>query len=70
MIGLRSGLRLPRSSRVDEICIAVAEWAKGPTTWGPSLPGEGGTDARPSAHGTLRRAASTVRGAGAVDGWG
>ncbi|AGJ55601.1 hypothetical protein F750_3129 [Streptomyces sp. PAMC 26508] len=59
---------------MDEICIAVAEWAKGPATWGPSLPGEGGTgarrNARPSAHGTHRRPVSTVREAGAVEGWG
>jgi hypothetical protein len=33
---------------MDEICIAVVEWAKGPTTWGPSLPAEVGTGVRPS----------------------
>ncbi|GAA2962603.1 hypothetical protein GCM10020227_32720 [Streptomyces flavovirens] len=55
---------------MDEICIAVAEWAKGPTTWGPSLPGEGGTGVRRSVRGTPGRPRRTFRGSGAVGGWG
>jgi hypothetical protein len=43
MIGSRGGGRAnPASSRV-EICIAVADWARGPAIWVPSVPGGGDT---------------------------
>jgi len=29
-----------------EICIAVADWARGPTTWVLDVPGGEGTDAK------------------------
>ncbi|KAA0935708.1 hypothetical protein FGF04_16875 [Streptomyces apricus] len=46
MIGLRGGGRAPwKSSRV-EICIAVADWARGPMTSVLGVPGGGNTDAR------------------------
>jgi hypothetical protein len=56
---------------VDEICIAVAEWAKGQTTWGPSPSDEGGTGARPSVYGTSGREETwAALRAGAVAVWG
>ncbi|MFI5768727.1 hypothetical protein ACIA74_09260 [Streptomyces sp. NPDC051658] len=57
---------------MDEICIAVAEWAKGPTTWGPSLPGGVGTGVRRSAskaYGPVVRRVAEPE-AGVVAGWG
>ncbi|MFD7494500.1 hypothetical protein ACFV8T_19120 [Streptomyces sp. NPDC059832] len=57
---------------MDEICIAVAEWAKGPTTWGPSLPGGVGTGVRRSAskaYGPVVRRVAKPE-AGVVAGWG
>ena len=46
MIGLRGGGdAFWKSSRV-EICIAVADWARGPTTWVLDVPGGEGTDAK------------------------
>lgn len=73
MIGSHGGaVCVLSSSRVDEICIAVAEWAKGPTAWGPSLPDGVGTGVMGSAVGVrgpvVRRAAGP--GAGVVAGWG
>jgi hypothetical protein len=45
MIGLRGeGHASWKSSRV-EICIAVADWARGLTTWVLGVPGGGSTDA-------------------------
>ncbi|GAA2975689.1 hypothetical protein Sfulv_25950 [Streptomyces fulvorobeus] len=55
---------------MDEICIAVAEWAKGWTTWGPSLPDEGGTGARRNACRVRRQGTREVPEAGAVAAWG
>ncbi|GHF96952.1 hypothetical protein GCM10017667_29060 [Streptomyces filamentosus] len=43
MIGLRGGVVLPRKSSRVEICIAVADRARGRTTWVRSLSGGGGT---------------------------
>ncbi|MCX5111285.1 hypothetical protein OOK13_22600 [Streptomyces sp. NBC_00378] len=57
---------------MDEICIAVAEWAKGPTTWGPSLPGGVGTGVMRSAskaYGPVGRSMAKPE-AGVVAGWG
>ncbi|MEU1847730.1 hypothetical protein ABZ499_00245 [Streptomyces sp. NPDC019990] len=46
MIGLRGGGdAFWKSSRV-EICIAVADWARGLMTWVLDVPGGEGTDAR------------------------
>ncbi len=45
MIGLRGGVVLPRKSSRVEICIAVADRARGRTTWVRSLPGGEGTGA-------------------------
>lgn len=46
MIGLRGGGdAFWKSSRV-EICIAVADWARGPMTWVLDVPGGEGTGAR------------------------
>ncbi|TRO56904.1 hypothetical protein E4K73_44595 [Streptomyces sp. IB201691-2A2] len=73
MIGLRGGGCAPwKSSRV-EICIAVADWARGPMTWVLGVPGGGSTDAkrkrprhvrhrdrRANLSGTTRRAVWTV----------
>lgn len=73
MIGLLAvGLCLLRSSRVDEICIAVAEWAKAPTTSGPSLCGVGATGAMLNAYRAADRSRrpAAVPGSGAVAGWG
>ncbi|GGZ01196.1 hypothetical protein GCM10010327_34760 [Streptomyces nitrosporeus] len=55
---------------MEEICIAVAEWAKGPTTWVPSRPGGDGTGAGRDAGGTPGRPMPALRRSGAVDGWG
>ncbi|MFF8812947.1 hypothetical protein [Streptomyces pactum] len=38
MIGLRGGDRASQTSTRVEICIAVANWVKGPTTGVPSAP--------------------------------
>ncbi len=43
MIGLRGGVVLPRKSSRVEICIAVADRARGRKTWVRSLSGGGGT---------------------------
>ncbi|QER89854.1 hypothetical protein F3L20_02475 [Streptomyces tendae] len=61
-----------------EICIAVADWARGPTTWVLDVPGGEGTDARRRRRNrrvvhTASRSGSahwTGRGAGMVVGWG
>lgn len=46
MIGLRGGGdAFWKSSRV-EICIAVADWARGPMTWVLDVPGGEGTGAK------------------------
>lgn len=45
MIGLRGGVVLPRKSSRVEICIAVADRARGRTIWVRSLPAGGGTGA-------------------------
>ncbi|WEH40348.1 hypothetical protein OG233_13110 [Streptomyces sp. NBC_01218] len=57
---------------MDEICIAVAEWAKAPTARGPSLPGVGGTGAMLNAYRAAdrHRMPAAARGSGAVAGWG
>ncbi|MZD10159.1 hypothetical protein GTW43_34535 [Streptomyces sp. SID5785] len=55
-----------------EICIAVAaDWARGPTTWAPGVPGgasTGATTDRPGSSGPWR--VRTERAAGMVAGWG
>ncbi|RSS43497.1 hypothetical protein EF906_09675 [Streptomyces sp. WAC08241] len=61
MIGLRGGVVLPRKSSRVEICIAVADRARGRTTWVRSLPGGEGTGA-----GGPKTRARTLRGSGAV----
>ncbi|RDD86368.1 hypothetical protein DVZ84_25525 [Streptomyces parvulus] len=67
-----------------EICIAVADWARGPTTWVLDVPGGEGTGARRmkrpkhvrhTAHratptGTHGTPAGRGRRAGMVVGWG
>ncbi|MYS76767.1 hypothetical protein G3I66_27920 [Streptomyces rubrogriseus] len=67
-----------------EICIAVADWARGPMTWVLDVPGGEGTDARrrkrpkhvrhtaPPASPTGSTGGPTGwgRGAGMVVGWG
>ncbi|GGL73079.1 hypothetical protein GCM10010129_15960 [Streptomyces fumigatiscleroticus] len=63
-----------------EICIAVADWARGPTTWVLDVPGGEGTDAtrrrRPKhvrhkvRRGSPSGSTGWVRGAGMVVGWG
>ncbi|NEC74389.1 hypothetical protein EF913_04570 [Streptomyces sp. WAC04189] len=67
-----------------EICIAVADWARGPTTWVLDVPGGEGTGARrrnrpkhvrhtaprESPTGSPGRPTGWGRGAGMVVGWG
>ncbi|MFF7364937.1 hypothetical protein [Streptomyces sp. NPDC008125] len=57
---------------MDEICIAVAEWAKALTAWGPSLPGVGVTGVMLNAYRAAdrHRMPAAVPGSGAVAGWG
>lgn len=62
MIGLRGeGHASWKSSRV-EICIAVADWARGLTTWVLGVPGGGST-------GVTRRKPPRRGGAGLDRGW-
>ncbi|PWJ05106.1 hypothetical protein DKG34_24830 [Streptomyces sp. NWU49] len=44
-----------------EICIAVADWARGPTAWVLDVPGGEGTDARRSTRRTRRARTKRVR---------
>ncbi|MYQ63485.1 hypothetical protein GTY92_08230 [Streptomyces sp. SID4950] len=44
-----------------EICIAVADWARGPMTWVLDVPGGEGTDATPRRRPTHSRNARTCR---------
>ncbi|GGS54510.1 hypothetical protein GCM10010259_47830 [Streptomyces daghestanicus] len=67
-----------------EICIAVADWARGPTTWVLDAPGGAGTDARRrrrprharhtldrmSPNGSTAGSTGSGPGAGMVVGWG
>ncbi|RVU16489.1 hypothetical protein EOT10_36375 [Streptomyces antnestii] len=74
----RKGGQAPwKSSRV-EICIAVADWARGPTIWAPGVPGgesTGATRRRQRQQRGTRAKRTRGRhgagpGAGMVAGWG
>ncbi|GAA2448813.1 hypothetical protein GCM10010273_32370 [Streptomyces lavendulocolor] len=64
----RRGLCYPNSSRV-EICIAVADWARGPTTWVLSVPVGGSTGASRTEPPWARSARSGAE-AGVAGAWG
>ncbi|GAA2422153.1 hypothetical protein GCM10010421_05080 [Streptomyces glaucus] len=52
-----------------EICIAVADWARGPVTWVLDVPGGEGTDAtRRKRPRHVRRTAYRVSPSGSTDG--
>ncbi|PNV33350.1 hypothetical protein C1708_14255 [Streptomyces sp. DH-12] len=47
-----------------EICIAVADWARGPVTWVLDVPGGEGTDAKRRKH--IRRVVHTASRSGSA----